>query len=164
MKTSKVMPKIAEMVTCSNLKKIITNHQKQSEIHEQKLENIFLAFKEKPIMKECLAIKGVLKEADAMIASYKDSPAINAAVISSLQKVEHYEIAAYESLYAWAKVLSNHEAATTLQHLLEEEEETNAMFIELANSKSNKEALGVTGMKGQNSLSKDGDRVSLQEL
>src|SRR6185369_13762736 len=73
-------------------------------------------------------------------ADFKGSPAINAAIISVAQKLEHYEIASYGCLREWASLLGNKEAGDILQQILVEEKSTNHLLSELARFKSNDEA------------------------
>jgi ferritin-like metal-binding protein YciE len=82
-----------------------------------------------------------LEEGDEIISEYKKSPAINAAIISAAQKVEHYEIASYGTLHAWAELLGNDDAAQLIQEILDQEKEADRVLNECAVSKNNKEAL-----------------------
>jgi ferritin-like metal-binding protein YciE len=91
----------------------------------------------------CEATKGMLEEADEITEEFKGSPAINAAIISAAQKVEHYEIASYGCLHAWAGLLGNKKAAALLEGILEEEKAADEALNELALASSNQEALGT---------------------
>jgi ferritin-like metal-binding protein YciE len=70
-------------------------HLKETEGHVTKLEQVFQCFDEKAKGKTCEATVGLLKEGDEIATDFKGSPAINAALISAGQKVEHYEMASY---------------------------------------------------------------------
>ena len=83
---------------------------------------------------------GILEEGDRIVSDNKKSPAINAAIISACQKVEHYEIASYGTLRAWAELLGNQEAANLLEEILEQEKEADRALNDLAVFK-NKETL-----------------------
>ena len=157
----KAMPKMIEASTCNSLKKIITSHLKQTEGHVVKVDKVFKAFNETPQTKTCQATLGLLKEGDEIAQHFKGSLAINAALISTAQKVEHYEIASYGCLKEWAQVLGNHPAAEMLQSILDEENDANKSLIELAVTKSNKDALCADGAKGSSCSSdkKDGHRA-----
>ena len=84
---------------------------------------------------------GLLEEGDEIAADFKGSPAINAALISAAQKVEHYEMASYGCLHEWAGLLGNEQAARLLKEILDEEKAANEALTELARSSSNAEAL-----------------------
>ena len=152
------MPKMAAAATCSKLKTLIQSHLKQTEEHVNKLDKVFKAFGEKPTAKKCSAICGLIKEGEEIATSFAGSHAINAALISTAQKVEHYEIAAYGCLHEWAKDLKNEEAASILQGILTEEGDTNKALIELARASSNGEALSCCSPKAACNGKNDGHK------
>jgi ferritin-like metal-binding protein YciE len=98
----KALPKLADAAKCTHLKAAFQSHLKESQGHVIKLEGVFESFDVKPYAKTCLATIGLLEEGDQIAAEFKGSPAINAALISAAQKVEHYEMASYGCLHAWA--------------------------------------------------------------
>lgn len=138
----RAMPVIIKIATCDELKTLIQNHLTETEGHVQALERVFETFEEKPVTKKCEATIGLLKEGNDLADRLKNTEALNAALISSAQKIEHYEIASYGCLHAWAKVLGNREAAGLLEDILEEEKSANESLIELAHSCCNQEAFG----------------------
>ncbi len=137
----KALPKMADAATCEELKAAFENHLRQTKGQITKLDSVFACFGWDPKAKTCEATVGLLEEGEAIADTFEDSPAINAALICAAQKVEHYEIASYGCLHAWAVVLENDEAAAFLQEILEEEEATNDALTELSHAK-NLEALG----------------------
>ena len=137
----KALPKMAKAATCEDLKAAILAHLKETEGHVTKLEQVFQAFDEKARGKTCEATVGLLKEGDEIAADFKGSPAINAALVSAAQKVEHYEMASYGCLHEWAGLLDNEEAADLLQQILEEEKAANESLTELARASCNQQAL-----------------------
>ena len=153
----KALPKVAKAATCPNLKAAILAHLKETEGHVTKVEGVFLSFGEKAAGKTCEATKGLVEEADEIASDFKGSPAINAALISAAQKVEHYEIASYGCLHEWAAILGNPEAAGVLEEILMEEKATNESLTGLARASSNLEALGEP--EGKKSPKSDGEKV-----
>jgi ferritin-like metal-binding protein YciE len=141
----KALPRPAKAATCTHLQAAFLSHLKESESHVIKLEAVFKSFDVKPHAKTCVATIGLLEEGDQIAAEFKGSPAINAALISAAQKVEHYEMASYGGLHAWAELLNNAEAAGLLEEILEQERAANAALKDLALTRSNQEALGETG-------------------
>jgi ferritin-like metal-binding protein YciE len=135
------LPKMAKMATCKNLQKLIQAHLKETLSHVKKLETVFKSFDAKVRARKCEATIGLLKEGDQIAAEFKGSPAINAALISVAQKLEHYEIASYGCLREWASLLGNKEAAASLQEIFNEETAGNQALTDLARSLSNYEAL-----------------------
>jgi len=144
----KALPKMAKAATCPYLKEAIQSHLKETEGHVKKLQQVFQCFGEKAKGKTCEAIVGLLAEGDEIAADFKGSPAINAALISTAQKVEHYEMASYGCLHEWAGLLGNKEAAGLLQEILDEEKAANESLTKLALAKCNQEALEESDQKG----------------
>ena len=138
----KALPKMARAATCDELKGAIQSHLKESEGHVKKLEQVFQSFGMKAKGQTCEATVGLLEEGDEIAAEFKGSPAINAALISAAQKVEHYEMASYGCLHEWAGLLGNREASGLLKQILEEESDANESLTKLARASSNEEALG----------------------
>ena len=138
----KALPKMAKAATCPTLKSAILTHLKETEGHVLKLEQVFQSFDEKPRGTTCKVTVGLLEEGDAIAGDFKGSPAINAALISAAQKVEHHEMAAYGCLHEWAGLLENETAAGLLEDILGEEKAANETLNTLALATSNKEALG----------------------
>ncbi len=137
----KALPKMANAATSEDLKAAILSHLEETKGHVSKLEQVFECFDLKARGKTCEATVGLLKEGDEIVADFKGSQAINAAIISAAQKVEHYEIASYGCLHEWAGKLDNPEAAELLLEILNEEKAANEALTELAIASSNNEAL-----------------------
>ena len=160
----KALPKLAKAATCEKLKKAFLFHLKETEGHVTKLGQVFQTLGEKAKRKKCEATVGLLEEGDEIAAEFKGSPAINAALISAAQKVEHYEMASYGCLHEWAGLLGNKKAAGLLQEILNEEETANDSLTDLARAGNNEEALGGGDEKGTNDKAgknQDGKRVGL---
>ena len=138
----KALPKTADAATCTDLKEMIQAHLKETEGHVKKLEQVFQCFGEKVRGRTCQASMGLLEEGEEIASDFKHSPAINAALISAVQKVEHYEMATYGCLHEWAGLLGNKAAADLLLGILHEEKAANEALTTLALGKSNQEALG----------------------
>src|ERR1039457_3784163 len=137
----KALPKMAKAATCPDLRAAILSLLEETEGHVKKLEQVFQSFDEKAKGQTCKATVGLLEEGDEIAADFKGSPALNAALISAAQKVEHHEMASYGCLHEWAGLLGNEKAAGLLQEILEEEKAANEKLIELARAGNNEEAL-----------------------
>ena len=131
------LPKMAEAAMAKELQEVITSHLKETEGHVRTVERVFAALDMKPKAKKCEAIERLLSEGDEPAASFKGSPACDAAIISACQKVEHYEIASYGCLKEWADLLGNVEASTMLEAILAEERKANESLGALARAASN---------------------------
>jgi ferritin-like metal-binding protein YciE len=136
------MPKMIKAATCTHLQELLRSHLKETESHVRLLEKVFRTFGEKPRVKKCEATIGLLKEGDEIASDNKGWPVLNAALVSMAQKIEHYEIAAYGCLRAWAGLLGNKKACDLLQDILVEEKAANHALSEMARSRCNIQALG----------------------
>ena len=141
----KALPKLVKAATCEQLKAALQAHLKETEGHVTKLEQVFQTLDQKAKGKACKTTVALLEEGGDIVAEFKGSPALNAALISAAQKVEHHEIASYGALREWAKLLGNRPAADLLEEILGEEKAANATLTELALNGSDKEALGECG-------------------
>ena len=89
---------------------------------------------------DCPAIDGILEEADDVAGDIEDKSVIDAALIAAAQAVEHYEIARYGSLIAWARQLGHDDCAALLQQNLDEEKATDKKLTSIAESRVNRRA------------------------
>ena len=138
----KALPKLVKAATCEKLKAALQAHLKETEGHVTKLEQVFQSLDQKAKGKTCKTTVALLEEGGDIVTEFKGSPALNAALISAAQKVEHYEMASYGCLHEWAGILGNQEAADLLEAILNEEKAANESLTELARERSNDEALG----------------------
>ena len=148
----KMLTKLAKSATCTDLKTALDFHSQESASQIRKLAAVFQCFDAKPKAQRCEAAVGILKEADGIIASFKRSPSINAALIAVAQKVEHYEIASYGCLHEWAQLLNNQHATDLLQEILDQEKDANNQLTKLARNSSNVEALGESCVCGEEEM------------
>lgn len=95
---AKALPKLAKAAKSTDLKKALRMHQKETEGHIKKVEQVFKCFDETKKREKCDATVGLLEEGDSMADEFEGSPALDAAIIAACQKVEHYEIATYGCL------------------------------------------------------------------
>jgi len=101
----KALPDVAEQAASPELKSALEEHLQQTKVHVNRLERVFEILGQEPKATKCKAMKGILDEGEDTISEKGSSETIDAAIIMSAQKVEHYEIAAYGSLAAWADML-----------------------------------------------------------
>lgn len=137
----RALPKFAKVATSPELQAAIHSHLAETEGHIEKLAQVFADFGEKPVSKKCVATVGLLDEGEEIAAEFAGSPAINAALICAMQKVEHYEMATYGCLRDWAVMLGQPEAGEILQGILDEEGAADRHLTTLARGESNTEAL-----------------------
>lgn len=137
---TKALPKMAKNATSSKLIHAFEHHLKETEEHISRLEKIFESLDMKAVGKKCDAMEGLLKEADGIMAETEIGVVRDAAMIAAAQKVEHYEIATYGTLRAYAVTLGESKAATLLAKTLEEEKNADVALTEIALADINIEA------------------------
>ena len=138
----KALPKMAKAAMHPELKTAFEEHLEQTEEHVSRLEEVFNVLEEDAKAKKCKAMQGLVEEAQELIEEEEG----DAALICAAQKVEHYEIASYGSLRAWAELLDLDEAVDLLEETLSEEKETDERLTEIAESAANPEdAEGAEG-------------------
>jgi ferritin-like metal-binding protein YciE len=129
---TKALPKMAKAASSDELRQGFEEHLEQTKGQIERLQQIFQMLGEKGTGKKCLGMEGLLKEgAEVMGEDYEDS-VMDAALISAAQRVEHYEIAGYGSVIAYAELLGESEQAALLKETLEEEKETDEKLTELS--------------------------------
>ena len=128
----KALPKMAKAASSDDLRQGFEEHLEQTKGHVQRLEKVFQALEETPKGKKCKGMEGLIAEgADVMEEDFEGN-LMDAALIGAAQRVEHYEIAAYGTVRAFAKELGQTEQASLLTETLEEEKETDEKLTELA--------------------------------
>src|SRR5579883_452523 len=136
----KALPKMAEAANSQELRNALELHLDQSREHISRLEQIFQQLDESPKGMKCKGIEGIIDEGEDLMD--EDSPAAvcDAGLISSAQKVEHYEIAGYGTARTFAMRLGFRDQAELLNRTLQEEGETDKKLTSLAESYINEEA------------------------
>jgi ferritin-like metal-binding protein YciE len=128
----KALPKLAKAASSEKLRQGFESHLQQTRGHVDRLKEIFDALGEKPTGKTCAGMTGLVKEGDEMMGEDFSDEVMDAALISAAQRVEHYEIAAYGCVSAWAELLGESEANALLEKTLEEEKETDEKLTQLS--------------------------------
>jgi ferritin-like metal-binding protein YciE len=128
----KALPQMAEAARSEELKGALAVHLKETEGQVKRLEQVFEIVGEKPEGVECKAIQGIIEEGQEILQAFRDGEALDAGLIAAAQAVEHYEIARYGTLLAWAKQLGLTEVEGLIQETLVEEENTDQVLSELA--------------------------------
>jgi ferritin-like metal-binding protein YciE len=136
----KALPKMAKAAQSDELREAFESHLAETEEQARRLEESLESIGESMRRKKCKAMEGLLAEGKEMMEEYKGDPALDAVLISAAQKVEHYEIASYGTLVAWANRMGHSEMAESLQETLEEERAADEKLTEIAESIANAEA------------------------
>lgn len=141
----KALPKMAKAASSMKLSDAISKHLEDTKMHVKKIEEVFSMFDMTPKAKKCEAIMGLLKEGESIVKDFKGSPALDAGIICAAQKVEHYEIATYGCLAAWAGELGNEDAAAMFKEIHDEERTADETLTSIALRFINEAAQGGNG-------------------
>ncbi|OLP52469.1 hypothetical protein BJF92_02510 [Rhizobium rhizosphaerae] len=134
---ARALPKMARAAQSEELKAAFQKHKEETEGQIERLQQVFELVGKPARGKTCEAIQGIIAEGEEIIEDYKGTAAIDAGLISSAQAVEHYEIARYGTLKAWAQKLGMNEAVELLDATLQEESATDEALTQLAEGSAN---------------------------
>jgi ferritin-like metal-binding protein YciE len=154
----KALPKMAKAATSEELSSAFNEHLEQTRGHVQRLEQIFEMLDESPKGKKCVGMEGLVKEGAELMGEDFEDEVMDAGLIGAAQRVEHYEIAAYGTVRAFAELLGESEQASLLGETLEEEKETDQKLTQLSeeiNVEANEE-----GEEVDESMEEDEEAVS----
>ena len=138
---TKALPKMIEKVNDSQLKQAFQSHLAETKNQVKRVEQVFMMHEAEAKAVKCPAIDGILDEADAILGDAKDPEVLDAAALASAQAVEHYEIARYGTLIAWARQLGRNDCASVLEQNLKEEKAADQKLTEIAEARVNRVAV-----------------------
>ena len=127
----KALPKMIHSATSVPLKDALAAHLTETEKHVDRMEEVLTSLGETPRGKKCKGMEGILEEGSDMLDTVT-MPALDAAIVSSGQRVEHYEICGYSVIHEWAKTLGYDEAVKLIAMTLAEEKAANEKLSALA--------------------------------
>ena len=131
-KITKALPKMIEKVSDPELKQGFQTHLGETKNQVKRLEQVFQLLGEPPKAVTCPAIDGIVEEADEILRDTSDSEVLDAAALAGAQAVEHYEIARYGTLIAWAEELGHDDIVRFLNTNLNEEKAANTKLNTVA--------------------------------
>lgn len=137
----KALPTMMKNATDEKLKNAIDNHITETEGQIERLEECFKAIGKKAQAKKCDAMQGLLDEGKSIMEETEPGTVRDAGIIAAAQKVEHYEIATYGTLAAFAKVLQEEDCLKHLLSTLEEEKKCDELLTKVADTNLNSKAL-----------------------
>lgn len=136
------LPKMAANATSPYLSTMIKEHLAMTKNQITRLEQVFSILGKKAEGKKCEAMAGLVAEGESILIETEPGPVRDAGIIAASQKIEHYEIASYGTVCAFAKTLGENEAAMLLQRTLAEEKETDMLLSDAAYNSINFDASG----------------------
>ncbi|MDE2515431.1 MAG: ferritin-like domain-containing protein [Rhodospirillales bacterium] len=140
----KALPKMAKNSHAPAVKEAFIAHHQETIHQVERLEQVFEHLGKPAKGVPCEAIKGLIEEAEEVIEATEPGPVRDAGLIACGQAVEHYEMARYGTLIAWAKIGKHPDIVALLKKTLDEEKKADTALNELAIKEINKSALEIS--------------------
>ena len=137
---TKALPKLAKASSDPKLRQAFESHLEETRGQIERLEQVFESLEERPRGKHCDGIAGIIEEGKSIMEEDFDETTMDACLIAAGQRAEHYEMAAYGTLVAWARGMGHSEAERLLQETLEEEKAADEKLTSIAEAGVNQEA------------------------
>ena len=144
---TKTLPKLQKAAKSEELRSAFESHLRETEGHVTRLEEAARAINESLKRKTCKAMQGIVEEGKETMEEHDDE-ALDAALIAAAQKAEHYEIATYGTLCAWANRMGHTEVETLLKETLAEEKAADEKLTQIAESIANEQGMEGVGRQG----------------
>jgi ferritin-like metal-binding protein YciE len=144
---TKALAKLAKAASSPRLREAFEAHLEETQGHVQRLEQVFASLDEKARGKHCEGIAGIIDEGKSIIEGDLDETVKDACLIAAAQRSEHYEMAAYGTLVAWAEAMAHGAAARLLQETLDEEKAADQKLSSLAEGGINREAANAVHLQ-----------------
>jgi len=129
---TRALAKLAKASTSPKLREAFETHLEETQGHVERLERVFESLEERARGKHCDGIAGIIEEGKSVMEEDFDGMTLDACLIAAGQRAEHYEMAAYGTLVAWARAMGHTEAAELLQETLDEEKAADQKLSSLA--------------------------------
>ena len=145
----KALPKIIKAASSDELRQALSSHLEETRGQVERLEQAFESLDLKPKGKHCAGMAGILEEGSDLLEEDGDEAVLDAGFIAGCQRVEHYEITAYGTLMAWAKLLGYRDAFNLLKANEQEEKAADAKLSKIAESSINQQAMSAGQESGE---------------
>jgi len=145
---TKALPKMAKAASSADLRHAFESHLEETRGQISRLEQVFATLDEKVSGKHCDGIAGIIEEGKTAMEEDFDQATMDACLIAGGQRAEHYEMAAYGTLVAWARAMGHTKAADLLQETLDEEKAADEKLSALAEDGINQDAAGIAHPDG----------------
>ena len=145
---TKALPKLAKASSNPKLPQAFESHLQETQGQIARLEKVFASLDEKVRGKHCDGIAGIIEEGKSVMEEDFDDATMDACLIAGGQRAEHYEMAAYGTLIAWAKAMGHMDAVDLLQETLDEEKAADEKLSSLAEGGINQRAADAAHPEG----------------
>ena len=149
---TKALAKLAKAASAPQLREAFESHLEETRGQIERLEQVFDGLDETVRGKHCDGIAGIIEEGKSIMEEDFDDATMDACLIAAGQRAEHYEMAAYGTLVAWAKAMGHTEAADLLQQSLDEEKAADEKLSGLAEGGINEEAAESSDMDTEDDM------------
>ncbi len=137
----KALPKMAKASGSEELKKALLHHREETQGQVERLQKAFDSLGKRARGITCEAINGLIEEGEEVIEEFPEGHVRDAGIVACAQAVEHYEMARYGTIVAWAKAVGADEVARLMQETLEEEKKADTTLNQLARQDINQQAV-----------------------
>ncbi len=138
---SKALPKLAKAAQSPHLRQAFIEHREETQHQIERLQKVFELLGKRAQAVTCEAINGIIEECEELLDEAKQPGAVrDAGLVACAQAVEHYEMARYGALIAWAKLAGQKEVVTLLEQTLAEEKKADTLLSRLASQEINQAA------------------------
>jgi ferritin-like metal-binding protein YciE len=137
----KALPKLAKAAQNEQLKEAFLHHREETQGQVERLQKAFDVLGKRARGQTCEAINGLIEEGEEVVEDFPEGPVRDAGLAACAQAVEHYEMARYGALIAWAKVAGQKEIVSLLEETLAEEKKTDSLLNDLSNRQLNAQAM-----------------------
>jgi ferritin-like metal-binding protein YciE len=117
----RALPKIIKHASSTELAHALEHHREETRVQAERLEQIFERLGKTPRGFKCKGVEGLLEETEDWLEQDASPELCDAGIIGQMQRVEHYEMAAYGTARAYANALGDTESENLLAQTLEEE-------------------------------------------
>lgn len=137
----KALPKMAKAAENEELRQALMHHREETQTHVERLQQVFEQVGKRARGQTCEALNGIVEEGEEVIEEFDKGPVRDAGIVANAQAVEHYEMARYGTMIAWAKVCGLNDAVKLLEQTLAEEKKADSSLNQIANNTINKQAM-----------------------
>ena len=131
---------LANTADTFELNEFLRYHLKETNRQVRRIEEVFTILNEEPGGESCDGIHGLIQEAQKLAERCLNEEVRDAAIVTAVQHINHYEMAGYGTAIAYAKSLERHDIAELLLDTLREEKQADMGLSDLAESQINPDA------------------------
>jgi ferritin-like metal-binding protein YciE len=137
----KALPKMAKAAQNEKLKQALMHHREETQGQVERMQKAFEALGQRARGEICEAINGIIEEGEEVIEKFQQGPVRDAGIVANAQAVEHYEMARYGTIVAWARGCGQNDVVKLMEETLVEEKKADRLLNEIATEEVNRQAM-----------------------